>query len=308
MDNKQQSLINKMNILSNFEIANLDARQAALVQNAKHFMEMDLQNLSNEQQAEILNTQLMVDAIFNDQAAINAARLFGAEQSNDMAMFYDEILFQTQRYNAEMLNNMARFNVGEINDAAEFNATMADSRERFNRNMQYNIDVYNADWRQRIAEANSEMMYDAYAADVKNAADLNQEGLNRIWDRVDNLLDYFFKGASTEAELDARVLMAEISAAANSGGSSNGLWSAIGSIGAAAITKWSDERLKDNIKFNGVINGIRTYTWDWNDEAKRIGADQYPSFGVIAQEIQKTHPEAVVEAPNGYLMVNYGMI
>ena len=307
MDNKQQSIINKMNILSKFEVANLDTRQAALVQNAKNFMEMDLRNLDNEQQAEVMNTQLMVDALFNDQAAVNAARIFNAEQGNDMAMFYDEILFQAQRYNTEMINSMRRFNAGEINDASEFNATMADGRERYNSTMQYNIDKYNSDWRQRVTEANAGMKYDAYAADVKNATDINQESLNRIWDRVDSILDYYFKGAQTEAELDARVLMAEIQAAAGSSSSSSGMWGAIGSIGAALITS-SDLRLKENIEFKGTINGIKTYTWDWNDEAKRIGADKCPTVGVIAQEIQKTHPDAVTEDEHGYLLVNYGKL
>jgi hypothetical protein len=309
LDNQQQSLINKMNILSKFEVANLDARQAAMVQNAKHFMEMDMANLTNEQQAEVLNTQSMVDALFNDQAALNAARLFNAEQGNDMQMFYDELVFQAQRYNSQMLNEMRRFNTGEINDAAEFNATMADSRERYNSNMQYQIDVYNADWRQKVTETNAEMLYDAYAADVKNAADLNQEGLNRIWDRVDSMLDYYFKGSQTEAELEARVLMAEIAAASNSssGGGSSGMWGAIGSIGAAIITK-SDIRLKENIEYRGVISGIPVFTWDWNDEAKRIGVHRNPTFGVIAQEVQKTHPDAVIEGKDGYLMVNYGKL
>ena len=308
LDNQQESLINKMNILSKFELANLDMRQAALVQNAKHFMEMDMQNLSNEQQAEVLNAQAYVDALFNDQAAINQVRIFNAEQGNDMQMFYDELVFQARRYNSEMINNMSQFNAGVINDTNQWNATMADSRERYNSNMSYQIDVYNADWRQKVTETNATMLYDAYAADVKNAADLNQEGLNRLWDRVDSMLDYYFKGASTEAELDAKVLMAEIAAAASGKGGNDGLWGAIGSLGAAAITKWSDVRLKENIKFHKVINGVNTYTWDWNDEAKRIGADKHSTVGVIAQEIQKTHPDAVVHAPNGYLMVNYGKL
>lgn len=308
LDNRQEALINKMNVLSKFEVANLDARQAALVQNAKHFMEMDLANLDNQQQAEVLNTQAWIDSLFNDQAAINQARLFNAEQGNDMQMFYDEIVFQAQRYNTEMVNEMRRFNAGEVNDTRQFNATMLDSRERFDANMQYNIDVYNADWRQTVTETNAEMLYDAYAADVKNAADLNQEGLNRLWDRVDNMLDFFFKGAQTEAELDARVLMAEIQAATAGKGNSSGLWGALGSLGAAWITKYSDIRLKDNIEYKGAIGGIRTYTWDWNEEAKRIGADKLPTFGVIAQEVQKTNPEAVVVEDNGYLSVNYGKL
>jgi len=52
-------------------------------------------------------------------------------------------------------------------------------------------------------------------------------------------------------------------------------------------------------------NGVKIYTWAWNEEAKRIGADSIPGFGVIAQEIQETHPDAVIVGDDGYLRVNY---
>ena len=67
----------------------------------------------------------------------------------------------------------------------------------------------------------------------------------------------------------------------------------------------SDIRLKKNIKKIGTEKGINVYEWEWNAEGLRIGADQYPTKGVIAQEIQKTHPAAVSRHASGYLMVNY---
>jgi hypothetical protein len=237
LDNKQQAIINKASVLANFETANLDARQEAAVQNARNFLEMDLANLTNEQQAEVLNTQLMMDAIFNDQAAINAARIFGAENANEFQKFYDTMSVQVQTHNSEQINIMKRFNAGEINDASEFNARMQDSRDQFYANMQFNVDTANAKWRQEVLTTNSEMLFDAYSADIKNSMDINQEGLNRLWDRVDSLLDYMFKGAQTEATLEAQILGAEIAGASRSSSSSSGIWNAIGQIGAAYISK-----------------------------------------------------------------------
>lgn len=308
LDNRQQAIINKANVLAQFEVANLDARQAAAVQNAKAFLEMDLTNLDNEQQAEIVNTQAMVDALFNDQAAVNAARLFGAEQTNDFQKFYDNLTATVQMHNSEMINSMAKFNAGEINDAAQFNAGLEDGRQKFYAEMQYNIDKFNATWRQEVATTNSEMLYDAYAADVKNSFDLSQEGLNRMWDRVDSMLDYIFTATENEATRDMEILKAEIMAQANSGSGSSGMWGAIGSIGAALITA-SDVRLKENIKAHSTTpNGLNVYTWDWNDEAHALGLSDVPGFGVLAQEVQETHPEAVIEGTHGYLMVNYGKL
>ena len=66
----------------------------------------------------------------------------------------------------------------------------------------------------------------------------------------------------------------------------------------------SDERLKDNIVkiYDGYVN---LYLWTWKN------ISQIPekmrgkvSYGVIAQEVSKAHPE-IVNEHNGYLGVNY---
>jgi len=308
LDNRQQAIINKASVLAKFEVANLDARQAAAVQNAKSFLEMDLTNLTNEQQAEVVNTQAMIDAIFNDQSAINASRLFGAEQSNDMQKYYDNMNAQISLQNSEQINQMNRFNTGEINDGSEFNANLEQSRQEFYANMQYNLDLANAKWRQTVATSNTEMEFEAATTDVKNTLDLSTEAMTRMWDRVDNLLDYVFKGWNAEADREAKILATEISAQSSSGGGGgNGIVDGLFTLGAALITK-SDKRLKENIEYYDTIKGVKYYTWNWNREGLRVGSDKYPTFGVIAQEVQKKHPKAVTVGEDGYLMVNYGEI
>lgn len=306
LDNKQEAIINKAKVLSNMEIANLDARQAALVNNAKAFLEIDLKNLTNEQQAEVINTQAMTDALFKDQAAINAQRLFTAETRADFEKYYDDLIIRVALHNSEQINLIKRFNAGEINDNTEFRATMEDSRQRFYAETQYNIDKAIAEWKQTVEVQNKKMMYEALSEDIKNMLDITQEGQNQLWDRTDSLLDYIFKAVDNEAARDALILQAQIAASSKKGSSSSGFWNFAGQIGAAAITA-SDERLKENIKFKGVVGGFNTYTWDWNEEAKRIGADKYPAYGVLAQELQKTNPEAVSRDKDGYLKVNYGI-
>ena len=73
-------------------------------------------------------------------------------------------------------------------------------------------------------------------------------------------------------------------------------------VGAAATAgaMASDARLKENINHVDTLpNGINLYTWDWKEERAE------PTFGVIAQEVAEVIPEAVIEHPDGYLMVNY---
>ena len=70
----------------------------------------------------------------------------------------------------------------------------------------------------------------------------------------------------------------------------------------------SDERLKENIKAIGKSeNGHNLYTWDWNDKAKELGVND-PTTGVLAQEVKKYMPEAVITDENGYYRVNYGVL
>ena len=307
LDNRQEGIINKAKILANFELGNLNARETAAVTNAKAFLEMDLTNLTNEQQAEVVNKQAVVQALFEDQKVMNSQRLFTAESRNEMAKFYDELNSAIARHNSTEMNTLAKFNAGETNTVGQFNAEMSDSRDRFYSEMQYNIDVSNAKWRQSVETTNTAMMFEAVGQDVKNALDISTEAQNRLWDSVDNLLDYIFKGADNEATRDAEILAAQIRASASSGSSSDGKWGAFGAITAAIITS-SDQRLKENIEHLETVDGIRYYTWDWNSEAKRVGLNNGPTFGVMAQEVQKTHPEAVVQGPQGYLLVNYGAL
>lgn len=73
----------------------------------------------------------------------------------------------------------------------------------------------------------------------------------------------------------------------------------------AALFSGSDPRLKMNVKKLGEVAGFKIYTWDWNEEGKRIAKDYWPTLGVMADELQETHPHLVHEAPDGYLRVNY---
>ena len=319
LDNRQQAVINKANVLSNLEMANLDARSQAAVTNAKSFMQMDMANLTNEQQAEVVNKQALVQAMFDNTSAVNAERLFTAQTENDMNKFYSELQNAVSRHNSSEKNALAKFNAGEINDAGQFNADIRNDRQQFLSSMQYNIDISNAKWRQTVETVNNQNIVDAHTADIKAALDLTQEAQNAMWDSADNLLDYIWKTSDSDQERELRLLTAQMTAQSgqtSGGGFMDGLLGLGGAfLGTSTGASWlsgllpfSDVRLKDNIQHYDTLNGIKFYTWDWNEEGKRIGANQYPSFGVLAQEIQKTHPAAVIKDSDGYLRVNYGMI
>jgi len=239
LDNKQQMIINKANVLSKMELANLDVRTSVAVTNAKTFMQYDMANLANEQQTNIVNSQAKIQSILEDANQTNVARRFGAEANNDMDKFYDNLGASIDMYNTGQRNQMSQFNSGELNDTFKFNAQLENSREQFYSNMQYQVDASNAKWRQSVTLTNSEMQFQAAATDVKNILGLTTETLNQLWDRTDSLLDYSWKEGENAKDRDLKLEMAkmELQAAreAAKAQKKGGMFSAIGSIAGAML-------------------------------------------------------------------------
>lgn len=87
-------------------------------------------------------------------------------------------------------------------------------------------------------------------------------------------------------------------------------------IGALALnnavngTSGSDVRVKENIERVGTLaNGLGLYEFDYKPEFKEHPMCGYGRFrGVMAQEVEKLIPEAVVTMDNGYKAVKYDLV
>lgn len=212
LSNRQAATLNRANVLAKFDLTNLDNRMAAAVENAKSFLAMDMANLNNSQQAELINTQNRVQSILEDAKATNAQRLFTAESQNEMNKFYENLNASIAQFNTAQLNQMSQFNATEGNALSKFNAELENNRQQFYKNMQYNIDVANAKWRQSVTTQEAQFAFEAAATDVKNMTGISQEQLNQIWDRSDALLDYLWKSTEMEADRKSQLLIAKTQA------------------------------------------------------------------------------------------------
>jgi len=105
----------------------------------------------------------------------------------------------------------------------------------------------------------------------------------------------------SQAETNQQNFFGGLAGTAAEAGAFSGLG---GALKAGAGMLFSDIRLKKNV--TPIGNGL--YSWQWNEKAKEIGADVYPTTGVIAQEIMEIYPEAVFESKHGYLMVDYSKV
>lgn len=88
----------------------------------------------------------------------------------------------------------------------------------------------------------------------------------------------------------------------------NNINNAMGAVqlGMQGYETFSDERLKEGIELVGKRNGHNIYRWRWNEAAAALGLIGR-SAGVIAQEVECTHPHAVTER-HGFKCVDYSAI
>jgi hypothetical protein len=304
-------IINKANVLSKMELANLDVRTSLAVNNAKTFMQYDMANLANEQQTSIINSQSMVQSILEDANQTNVARRFNSEQQNDMDKFYDNLGASIDMYNTGQVNQMSMFNTGEQNNMNQFNAQLENGREQFYLDMQYQVDAANAQWRQTVTLTETEMEFNAAATDVKNILNLNSEVMNQLWDRTDSLLDYAWREGENaldrEVNLELAKMQLEAARLQAKATAKSGMFGALGSaIGVAAGIALSDNRMKKNVTEKAELsNGIKLYSWDWTDEAIEKGWGETPTIGVVAQQVQQVKPENVYMDKSGDLRVDY---
>lgn len=79
----------------------------------------------------------------------------------------------------------------------------------------------------------------------------------------------------------------------------NALLGGLFGLGAAGVYKYSDKRLKKNVKKIGKTDdGQNIYSYKYK------GTDE-PQMGLMAQEVVKKKPEAVAVTPSGYMAVDY---
>lgn len=209
LNTKQATTLQNAANLANIDMANLNNRQQAAVQNAQAFLQVDMTNLNNAQQTELFNTQNMVQTMFSDQAAENAAKQFNAASENQVTQFFAGLAESVSRFNADQKNTMAQFNAGQENTFEQFNASMQAQRDQFNAQNSLVIAQANAQWRQNIATLDSAAENEAMMTNVKAANGLTAAALDQIWQRERDLMSFAFSASENQAQRDVSLLIAD---------------------------------------------------------------------------------------------------
>lgn len=122
--------------------------------------------------------------------------------------------------------------------------------------------------------------------DITNLQNLTSTGANAAAQTG----SFLQQGATSQGGILGNLANAQ---AAGRIGAANAQAQGVGNVLSLGALAFSDIRLKENVKFSHIDNGIRMYNWSWTDEALELVGDQ-DTTGPIAQELKKTHPEKVI--------------
>lgn len=110
-------------------------------------------------------------------------------------------------------------------------------------------------------------------------------------------------GALISASSGAQIPMGATETTSSSPGFT-GILGAIGAAGQGIGALFSDRRLKRNIRKVGQRGDVNFYEWEWNELGQQI-APGHPTQGVIADELERVHPDLVTVGQHGFKMVDY---
>jgi hypothetical protein len=173
--------------MSQMDMANLNNRQQASVQNAQAFLAMDMKNLDLEQQTSMFKAQSNIQAIFSDQAATNAAAQFNASSENQTNQFFANMATQVQ----------------------QFNAGMEVQRDQFNAQNALVVAQANAQWRQNASTVNTAAQNEANRASALAANEMTQRMVDTVWQRERDIMDYAFRQSETATDRALSVFLAD---------------------------------------------------------------------------------------------------
>ena len=183
---RQQAIMQDATALATLDVTAVDQRTKLEITRAQNFLSRDMANLSNEQQALILDTQVEQQRLLSNQASQNASRQFNATSENQINQFNESLAAQIEQFNAQQGNAMEQFNAAEENrveainaanaiDAAKFNNQIDVQVKTFNEQMDLQREQWNAANAQAVEQSNIEWRRKANTIDTAAKNAVNQE-------------------------------------------------------------------------------------------------------------------------------------
>ena len=202
----------KASALAQLDIANLNNRQQAAVQNAQNFLQIDSSNLSNAQQAAVFNSQQQVQSLLTDSAAENTTRQINARSQQQADQYYDNLITSIGQANTAQVNAVNEFNAGQINAVQRFNSDIVNQREQFNARNQLAIEQSNAVWRREIATADTAAINFQNQLNARNLLDISNTAYDNLWQEYRDVMEFVLTSGENELDRISSLQLAQLSA------------------------------------------------------------------------------------------------
>ena len=233
-NNRQQAAIQDAVITSQLNIAEADMQTKARINNANAFLNLDMANLKNEQQANIAEAQIENQRMLSNQAAINTALSLNTQEQNKVDMFMTNMQKEIEVANAAQVNNMAQFNVAQENaatareadrelDRRKANAMMAQDIEKHNSLMEFRRDAWNAAnaaaveaadvaYHRKTNQINTATQNAINMQNAMNSFKMSSQGLAFMNQELRDQADFEFKSYETEEQRVASIIVGALGA------------------------------------------------------------------------------------------------
>lgn len=188
---------------------------------AATYFQMDMQNLSNQQQEGLNNVQNMQQSLLSNQAAQNAASQFNASSTAQIDEFNSNLISTIQSQNVDRVNTVNQFNAAASNTASiqqagldeqagqfnssqiqalnTFNSQLAFNTQQFNSQNAFAIDQSNVLWQRSVNTANTAATNAANQVNVQNAFNLSTTAMNNLWQEFQDNASYQFTASQNQA-------------------------------------------------------------------------------------------------------------
>ena len=155
-------------------MANLGNQQQANMLKSQLETQVNLANLSNEQQANLANASAKQAILLSNQSAENASKQFNASNQTQVDTFMANLKSQVENSNASRATAMSQFNATQSNAMEQFNRQMASQTEQFNIGTQLDAGKFNAAQMNAMSQFNQQIATDLgkFNANSKQQADM----------------------------------------------------------------------------------------------------------------------------------------
>jgi hypothetical protein len=166
-----------------------------------------MQNLSNEQQANMVTAQNQQQVLLSNQASENAAAQFNSTSEQQTQQFNAQMKTSILQNNAARLTTISQFNAGQFNAMSQFNSQMDAQVEQFNVSQASAISQSNVAWRRSANTADTAAVNAATMNDANNRFKLTSQDMANRWQSLRDLAHWSQQSAESGLDRQNRIAL-----------------------------------------------------------------------------------------------------